>query len=172
MTPSLIPIRDIPTKVQLKQFDCGIEQLNSFFARFALKNDLLGLGKTFVAVNEHTRIVGYFTLAAAQLKFDEIPEAFQRKLPKYPIPSLRIARFAVHKENQGQGIAKWLLAQAFKKIITVSEITGLKFVLVDAKENSKSFYEHYGFLPLAQEHLTYFLPIETIKLALKNKADR
>ncbi|MDY4766937.1 MAG: GNAT family N-acetyltransferase [Treponema sp.] len=60
--------------------------------------------------------------------------------------SLRIARLAVGKNLQGKGIGKWLLAQAFIGIVHVAEITGLYLIIVDAKEISKSFYEHYGLL--------------------------
>ena len=48
----------------------------------------------------------------------------------------------------------------------VSEITGLKFIIVDAKEDSKTFYEHYGFIQFAEKELCYFLPVETVRMAI------
>ena len=39
-------------------------------------------------------------------------------------------------------------------------------VIVDAKETSKSFYEHFGFTPLSGNELSYFLPVETIRKAI------
>lgn len=44
---------------------------------------------------------------------------------------LRIARLVVDKEQKGKGIGKWLLAQAFIKIIQVADVTGIYFILVD-----------------------------------------
>lgn len=162
----LASIRTIQ-KSKLKSFDCGIAALNEFLSRYAAKNDALDIGKTFAALNEREELVGYFTLASAQIAFETIPDESKKKLPKYPIPALRIARLAVSSNAQKNGIGKWLLAQAFAKAAQVSDIAGLHFVIVDAKDSSKSFYEHYGFKKLFGDSLTYFLPIETIKSAMK-----
>ena len=88
-------------------------------------------------------------------------------MPKYPIPALRIARLAVSKEFQGKGVGKWLLKQAFIKIIQVSKVTGLHSIIVDAKEISKSFYEHYGFMKFIDEELSYFILVDTVKKAIQ-----
>ena len=84
-------------------------------------------------------------------------------MPKYPIPALRIARLAVDKELKG--IGKWLLAQAFLKVIQVADITEIHFIIVDAKETSKSFYEHYGFIKFNDIDLTYFILVDTVRNA-------
>ena len=165
MSFKLISIKDVP-KSKLKKFDCGTEVLNEFLSRYSLKNDTLGIGRTFVAFDEKDEVVGYFTLATAQVVYENIPDEYRGKLPKYPIPSLRIARLAVGKDLQGKGIGKWLLAQAFIKILHVAEITGLYFIIVDAKETSKSFYEHYGFINFNDKEFSYFLPVETVRKAM------
>ena len=167
MSFKLVSIKDLP-KSKLKNFDCGTKVLNEFLSRYSLKNDSLGIGRTFVAFDEKDEVVGYFTLATAQVVYDEIPDEYRGKLPKYPIPSLRIARLAVGKSIQGKGIGKWLLAQAFIKIIHVAEITGLYFIIVDAKETSKSFYEHYGFIKFKDKELSYFLTVETVRKAMES----
>ncbi len=166
MSFKLISIRDVP-KTKLKKFDCGTEVLNEFLSRYSLKNDTLGIGKTFVAFDENESVAGYFTLATAQIVYKDIPDEYRGKLPKYPIPSLRIARLAVGKDLQGKGIGKWLLSQAFIKIIHVAEITGLYFIIVDAKETSRSFYEHYGFINFKDKELSFFLPVETVRKAME-----
>lgn len=166
MNFKLVSIKDIQPKSKLKDFDCGTEVLNDFLTRYSLKNDTLGIGKTFVALDEREDVVGYFTLATAQVVFEDIPDTYRSKLPKYPIPALRIARLAVSKNQQGKGIGKWMLTQAFIKIIHVAEITGLYFIIVDAKETSKSFYEHYGFIKFKDKELSYFLPVDTVRKAM------
>ena len=115
---------------------------------YAQKNNVLGLGKTFIALDEDNNILGYFTLSTAQINYEELPTSYKTNLPKYPIPSIRIARLAVQKDLQGKGIGKKLLTLAFLKIIQVSDITGLYLIIVDAKESSESFYKHYGFIKL------------------------
>ena len=166
MSFKLVSIKDVP-KVKLKKFDCETEVLNEFLSRYSFKNDTLGIGKTFVAFDENEEIVGYFTLATAQVVYEDIPDEYRGKLPKYPIPALRIARLAVRKDFQGKGIGKWLLTQAFIKILHVSEITGLYFIIVDAKETSKSFYEHYGFIRFNDKELAFFLLVDTVRKAME-----
>ena len=165
MSFKLVAIKDVP-KAKLKKFDCGTEVLNEFLSRYSFKNDILGIGKTFIAFNENEDVIGYFTLATAQVLFEDIPDNYRAKLPRYPIPALKIARLAVGKNLQGKGIGKWLLTQAFIKIIHVAEITGLYFIIVDAKETSKSFYEHYGFIKFNDNELSYFLTVDTVRKAM------
>lgn len=163
----LVSVKEISPKSTLKKFDCEVDALNEFFSRYAVKNDELGIGKTFVALDEKNQIAGYFTLATAQVSYQEIPDDFRGKLPKYPIPALRIARLAVNKDLKGKGIGKWLLAQAFTKAIHVADVTGLYFIIVDAKEASKSFYEHYGFHKFFDEDLSYFILLDTVRKAMQ-----
>ena len=73
----------------------------------------------------------------------------------------------VEPDYQGKGIGKWLLAQAFIKIIHVAEITGLYFIIVDAKETSKGFYEHFGFIKFNDKEQSYFLPVDTVRKAMQ-----
>ena len=168
MSFRLVSIKDVP-KSKLKKFDCGTEVLNEFLSRYSVKNDTLGIGRTFVAFDEEDEVVGYFTLATAQVVYEDIPDEYRGKLPKYPIPSLRIARLAVAKDLHGKGIGKWLLAQAFIKVVQVAEITGLYFIIVDAKETSKSFYEHYGFIKFNDKELSYFLAVATVRKAMEGQ---
>ena len=161
----LVSVKEISPKSAFKKFDCDVNELNEFFSRFALKNDELGIGKTFVALDKDNKIAGYFTLATAQVAFDTIPDNYRNRLPKYPIPSLRIARLAVNKDFKGMGVGKWLLSQAFIKILHVADVTGIYFIIVDAKETSKSFYEHFGFIKFFDQKLSYFLPVETVRKA-------
>ena len=157
---NLKPVREYQ-KSALKKFDCGVEELNIFLARYALKNDTLGIGKTFVASDADGTIAGYFTLSTAQVAFEEIPALSVKKYPRYPLPALRISRLAVKKEYQKKGLGAWLLKQAFLKILNVAEVAGICLILVDAKEEAVTFYEHFGFMKL--RNLTYFLPVPTVR---------
>ena len=162
----LVSVKDIGSKAKLKEFDCGNVHLNEFLVRYAAKNDELGIGRTFVSADENGTVLGYFTLATAQVSYQEIPEDFRCRLPRYPIPALRLARLAVDKRFQGEGLGKKLLSLVFMKAVQVADITGLYLIIVDAKESSKSFYKKYGFLKLFDGDLSYFMPIDTVRRAM------
>mgnify|MGYP000845316900 CR=1 FL=1 len=161
----LVSINKIPAKSLLKKFDCGIEPLNTYLSRYAGKNDILGIGKTFLALTPNNEIAGYITLSTAQIQYEQLPENFNAKLPKYPIPSLRIGRLAVSTEFQKKGTGKWLLKQAFIKALQIADLTGIYVIIVDAKESSATFYEQFGFIPLKDKNRTMFLLMDTIRKA-------
>ena len=146
---------------KIGNFDCNNKSLNDYLTKYAHQNELKNLSRTYLCV-EDEKVIGYITLCNAQMDFNELPSQFTNKIPKYPIPCVRIARLAVDKEHQHRGIGKQLLSYGFKKILIVSNNVGIKLVVVDVKDESKSFYEQYGFLPLPKNNSTYFLPIETI----------
>jgi GNAT superfamily N-acetyltransferase len=155
----------------VKNFDCGNVVLNEYLKRYALKNDRLSIGKTFVALDGDTTIAGYLTLSGAQLDRAKLPEPVGARLPRYPVPALRIARLAVDQKRQGQGLGAWFLGQAFIKAIQAADIVGIFTITVDAiNDTARSFYLKYGFLSLPNEPLTLFLPLETIRQATRQQA--
>ena len=48
-------------------------------------------------------LLGYYSLAAAQLQLAEPQEADRRRLPRYPVPAIRMARLAVATGARGKG---------------------------------------------------------------------
>lgn len=151
---------------EIKSFSCGNSDLDKFLSKHALENDQNGYGKTFLLEDDGT-IVGFFTLCSSSIKFEEFPTTNSHHLPRYPIPCIRIARLAVQKECQGKGYGKELLKQAFLRILNVATTVGVRLVVVDAKESSKSFYEKYGFARLQNDKLSYYLLLDTVIKALK-----
>lgn len=90
---------------------------------------------------QEERLVGYYTLAAASISLDDLPEVQKKKLPRYPMPAVLLSRLAVHKDQQGNGVGKKLLNDVFKRIYLMSEHAGIAFLIVDAKDDeAATFY--------------------------------
>jgi GNAT superfamily N-acetyltransferase len=161
---SLVPIIKSLSK---SSFDCGYPELNEYLRHYALKNDQLSIGKTFVALSDSEQVAGYLTISTAQISAQSLPETFRMKLPRYPVPAFRIGKLAVDLRFQGTGTGRWILTQALQKAVEVSQTVGLFAVLVDAiDEKAKGFYLKYGFIPFEGQPLTLFLPLATIKAAI------
>lgn len=150
--------------LKLSTFDCGNELLNAYLLKYAVQDDKRNVSRTYVYVEDKI-IVGFVTLCAAQIELEEMPNDFS-KLPKYPIPAIKIARLAIDKNYQKSGYGKELLRFALIRVASISKEIGIKVIVVDAKEEAKTFYEHYGFVPLKTRKNTYVLPIEQILSAL------
>jgi len=152
--------------IHTRSFDCGEPPLNTYLKRYALKNDRSGIGKTFVAIikdDPQRKAVGYYTISMAQIEAGSLPLDFQKRLPRYPVPAMRIGRLAVVRDLHNKGLGTEPLLDALLKALHLSDQVGIYVVIVDAKEKSIGFYERFGFIPFTEQLGTLFLPVATIR---------
>jgi GNAT superfamily N-acetyltransferase len=155
-------------------FRSGDPDLDRFFIKYAGQNQFRHhIGTTYVAA-EGERIVGYATVAPGQVEFDGLPRGGREKLPRYPLPVLRLARLAVDEAAQGQGVGTLLLRLVFRLALRLADEYGCAGVVVDAKPGAVPFYEGLGFfaLEVLEGHggsrpvpTSMFLPIGDIRAA-------
>src|SRR5258708_40294825 len=89
----------------LDAFDCGQPDLNGWLIRHALQNQGASAAQTYVGlVND--AVVGYYSLAAGQVEYADAPERLRKGLARHPVPIMLLARLAVHKDWQGEGIGR------------------------------------------------------------------
>jgi hypothetical protein len=89
----MIDIRPLRPEDDRDAFSSGDADLDGFFKKFAGQNQFrLHVGTTYVAVDDQV-IVGFLTLAAASFLIEGLPKRHRRRLPRYPLPALRIARW-------------------------------------------------------------------------------
>jgi len=162
---ALICVSHLCRSFERESFDCGIEELNIFIRYHALKNQKLRISKTWVAhENKSKAILGFHTMCTSSISAIVLPPHLRKRLPRYPIPCVLLARLAVARSSRGTGIGKLLLKDAIKKTIQTSELIGAFALLVDAKDDeARDFYEYYGFLSLPDQPYTLFLPVATFR---------
>lgn len=150
----------------LQEFSCGIDELDTYLKEYAKQNHKKCIGKSFIAIKEN-RVIGYYTLSMACIEFNEVPEGYNRGIPKYPVPVAKIGRLAVDAQFQGKKIGTALLIDALKKILEATKTVAAYAVVVDAKNDSaKRFYEGFGFMKYKSD-LSLYLPMKTIKNIFK-----
>ena len=151
-------------------FDCGSEALNVYLRQTARQHTERGISRTFVLADETAAepkpILGFFTLNICQLRAEQLPPELARKLPR-EISGLKLGRLAIARDRQRQGLGGVLLVAAMRKVIEVFESAGGIGLFVDAKdEAARSYYERFGFIPLSDEPLQLFLPLQSLREAL------
>src|SRR5438270_3493977 len=128
------------------RFQCGDPDLDRFFRLFAGQNQFRHhVGVTYVAVDGN-RILGFATIAAGHIEIEDLPISARRKLPRYPLPIIRLARLAVDESAQGQGVGAQLLRFVLKLAVRMAGDFGCIGVMVDAKRDAIDFYSKYGFI--------------------------
>lgn len=162
---SLQPPVPLTSTHVVTDFDCGVDSLNEWLLKRALKNQTIGASRTFVVTNGEI-VVGYYCLCSAAIDRIEPPKAKKRNMPD-PIPSVLIGRLAVDLRYQGQKIGLSLLQDAIYRIVAASQSIGIAYILVHALDDTaKRFYEINGFVAIPEEPLTLFLSVATAESAM------
>ncbi len=146
---------------ECKAFDCGEPSLNQFLQQHARQSAERRISRTFVAVAtaDSAAILGYHTTLVTTLEVKQVPG----KVSKAEIPALLLARLAVDRHIQRQGVGEHLLLDVLRRAVIISEQTGLYAVVLDAlTENAKNFYLRFGFRELLDDPFHLYLPISTI----------
>jgi GNAT superfamily N-acetyltransferase len=139
-------------------FDNDAPELVVYLRRWALPHQERDrLGRTWVAIDGikgSERIAGFFTLAAASVERAQITSGDLARLPAFPVPAVLLARLAVHRAVQGQGLGTWLFDEALTKTLVLAAAgpIGFRVLVTDAKdERAKRFYEQRGMMALTRD---------------------
>ena len=140
-----------PSKAQRSAFDCGEQALNRWLASQARQSMETRDAVTFLLLDdeagEEPRIAGYYCLSSGEVAREAAPAQMGRRAPN-PIPAVRMGRFAIDLEYQGQGWGADLLREALLGAVTAGELIGARVMLVDAiSDAARAFYTRYGFTP-------------------------
>ncbi len=150
-------------------FDCGNAALNDFLRLYARKSHEQGGAKTILGIDDKDgkTILGFYSISPASVSFDRAPEVVKKGLARHDVPVFRLARLAVHRAAQGQGLGGQLLLAAGRRCLLVSVEVGGVALLIDAKdERVAQWYASYGAVPLLDNPLSLLLPFKTIHAAL------
>ena len=143
---------------QTAGFDCGIDSLNEWLIRRALKNEYGGGSRTYV-VCDGKQVAGYYAIAAGSVARGDAPGRIRRNMPD-PIPALILGRLAVDQGCQGAGIGQGLLQDAVARSINVSQQIGARVLIVHALSNkAEAFYLKHGFVANPGISNTLLLPL-------------
>ena len=159
----------ISKKHDRESFDCGEEALNEFLRRYARKSHELGGAKTFLAIDDASAtILGFYSLSPASVDYARTPEIVRRGLARHEVPGFRLARLAVDRHWQGQGIGGQLLLAAGRRCLLAAAEVGGVVMVIDAKNGRvAAWYASYSAVALIDAPLSLVLPLATIEAALK-----
>jgi len=149
---------------QRATFRCGVPALETYLQQQASQHQRDGIATTHVLTDDGdpSRILGYCSLAAAQLRLLDLQPSDRRRLPAYPVPAVRLGRLAVANEAQGKGYGRLLLGHATNCSLALRGQLGVRVLVVDAlDERAAAFYRLHGFRETAEHALTLYLPLGT-----------
>ncbi len=150
----------------VRAFDCGRSSLDSYLQDHALSAPARGLARTEVGVDDKGRILAYYTLSLATFARADAPTRVAKGMPAYPIPALLLARLAVARAVQGQGIGLGCLDTAMAHACDIAHNPGglpARCLMVHALDaTAVAFYAQRGFEPSPTNPLHLFVLFKDI----------
>jgi len=148
----------------VEDFDCGHAQLNKYLQRYAWQNQQAGASQTYVGVVDDATIIGFHTLTAGQVMYDDAPQRLIKGLARRPVPVMLLARLAVDRRWHNQGVGKALLKDAMLRTLQAADIAGIRALAVHAKDDAaKHFYEHFDFVPSPSDPMHLFVLLKDVR---------
>lgn len=151
----------------IDSFDCGQPDLNGWLQKYALQNQGANGARTYVGL-AGDEVVGYYSLAVGQVGYEGAAERLKKGLARHPIPVMLLARLAVHKDWQGQGVGRSLLRDAILRTIEASRIAGIRALIVHAKDDAaRRYYEQFDFVSSPTDPLHLYALVKDIQKQLE-----
>ena len=87
-----------------------------------------------------------------------------------PVPVVVLARLAIAKSHQGNGLGRALFQDAARRVIHAAEVIGIRGLLVHAlSEEAKTFYLRLGLDQSPLEPMTLMVTVADLRAALALK---
>ena len=150
---------------ELQVFDSGVNSLDQWLKRRALKNQASGASRTFVACVGH-RVVAYYALASSAVVVDAAPGRVRRNMPD-PIPVVVLGRLAVDRSLHGTGLGRALVKDASQRVIQAADSIGIRGLVVHAlSTEARDFYVRLDFDPSPLDPMILMVILDDLKFAL------
>ena len=167
MSVLLSPPEPLDENHDVDAFDCGEPVLNDWLRRRAQVNQASGASRTYV-VCEEKRVVAYYALASGAIVQAGVPGKFRWNMPD-PVPVVVLARLAVDRNRQGQGLGRALFRDAVRRVVNAAETIGIRGIVVHAiSEKARKFYIALGFDPCPAEAMTLVVTLRDLRAALES----
>lgn len=121
----------------LSDFSCGVEDLDEFLKKDALKEQKENLSVTYLAIYDN-QILGFVTILNDSIPYSIVKNETKRKYKIYP--SVKIGRLGVNTNFKGLHLGSMILDDISQDIKELSEEIGIKFIVVDSYCNARKFY--------------------------------
>lgn len=166
MNKGVSAVRKLAADDDVDAFDCGQPPLDQFLKRYALVNQKSNSAQTYVCCRDG-QVVGYYSLAVGSIDHARAPERVVKGQPRHPVPVMLLARLAVDRGCQGQGLGKALLKDALLRTAQAADIAGIRCLLVHAKdEGARRWYESWDFEPSPGDPFHLVLLLKDLKRLL------
>ena len=110
-----------------------------------MQASLSNSAKTFVLIHDDS-VIAFYSLTVGEIVNAEASARLKAGMSNLSIPVLLLARMAVRKDYQGQGLGKGLLRDAILRTFAISQNAGVRALTTHpVDDNARQFYLKFGF---------------------------
>lgn len=162
---TFLPPEPLSGRHDIESFDSGVESLDTWLKRRAMKNQIAGASRTFVAC-DGVRVVAYYALSSSAIAVDGATGRFRRNMPD-PIPVVVLGRLAVDRSFHGKGMGRALVKDAGLRVLQAADTIGIRGIIVQAlSAETKAFYARVGFNPSPLDPMMLMMTLADLKASL------
>lgn len=146
-------------------FTCGRDELDDWLQRVARQAaERAETAHTYVLTDDGETILGFFSVAMHHVTVEQAPEELLSGQPPHlPVSALLLARLAVAKDHQGEGLGDGLMRSVVEHVLRLREYVPVRLLAVDAMdEEAARFYEKYGFKRWPADALKLFVKVKDL----------
>ena len=130
---------------RLERFDSGNPAIDKWFRERSMQASLSNSAKTFVLIHDDS-VIAFYSLTVGEIVNAEASARLKAGMSNLSIPVLLLARMAVRKDYQGQGLGKGLLRDAILRTFAISQNAGVRALTTHpVDDNARQFYLKFGF---------------------------
>lgn len=170
MTSLYAPVEPLDGKHDLADFDCGSDAQTTWLRRHALQSQGGGMSRVFVVRRrDDDRVVGYYALTTGSVLHDAASRRLTAGTGGYDIPVVILTRLGVDLGEQGRGLGRALVVDAFRRVDRIADEVGVRALLIHAEDSeARDFYLRLAtFEPSPVDDLQLLLLMKDLRRATR-----
>ena len=142
MSSPFAPVERLDAKHDVDDFDCGSDAQTTWLRRHAMQSQSSGMSRVFVVRRlRDDQVVGYYALTTGSVTRADASRRLAAGAGGYDIPVVILARLGVDLSEQGRGLGRALVVDAFRRVDRIAEEVGVRALLIHAEDvDARAFY--------------------------------
>lgn len=129
-------VEELAAHHRVAEFDCGSDPQTTWLRDHALQSHASRMAKVYVVTRlADGAVIGYYALSTGAVLHPEAPPRITRGAGRCPVPVVILARLGVDLSEQGQGIGRALVKDAFMRVNAAADIVGVRALLIHAEDD-------------------------------------
>ena len=149
----------------LDSFDSGVPVIDEWLRKYSRQSERVDSCVTYVAHVDRV-VIGFHALVVGSIERSTAPAELTRRMPRYPVPVIVLARLGTDRAYRGQGLGRALVRDALVRCLAAADIAAAKAVVVDAKDGASGFYRRCGFTPYPNDPSRLYVSLATLRASV------